>query len=409
MSDKGLLRLAWVLTLYTTVVSLFSAVWMFMVADYSHLSWLEPQVRIIVNLGAPILGLVIVRQQPRQRVGWLFLILGVLVSFRGVGHAIYFGNGAQAVGYSALELFLMWFVELTNFVVLVVQALLLLWFPDGQLPSRRWRFLYVTFAIAFVLLSVAVFAADPNWNGTDPNKALAIENPYGFIQMEGVTFAFPGFMTLLLSTAFAAVSMIGRYRSETQVVRYQIRWFLLGGFLFILMNFGPSSFIGDGEELTNLSRLLYIIAFSNSLLLFLAVGVAILRYRLYDIDIIIRRTVQYSLVSAVLAIVYFGSITVIQALVTAVTNSESPLAVVLSTLLIAALFNPLRRRVQTFIDRRFFRQKYDAGQMLSRFAETARDEVDLEKLTQSIQNSIEQTLQPELVSVWLSNLAAKKR
>jgi hypothetical protein len=103
MNDKWLHRLAWGLALYTVTASIVTAVWLFWAADYTRLSWLEPQVRTIVNLGAPILGLVIVRQQPRQRVGWLFLILGVLVSFRGLGYAIYFGNGAQAVGYSPLR------------------------------------------------------------------------------------------------------------------------------------------------------------------------------------------------------------------------------------------------------------------------------------------------------------------
>jgi hypothetical protein len=280
MSDKGFVRLAWVLTIYTIVVSLFSAVWMFMVADYSRLSWLEPQVRIIVNLGAPILGLVIVRQQPRQRVGWLWLILGVLVSFRGLGYAIYFGNGSQPTGYSSLEQFLMWSTELTGIVTLVGQALLLLWFPDGQLVSRRWRFLYVALGIAFVLLFIPMFGAGPNWNGEDATRGIAIVNPYGFIVPDVLVLSFAGYMIIILSTVLAAVSMVWRYRSATQLVRYQLKWFVVGGFLFVMMNFGAASFISEGEILTNRSRLLYSIAFSGIMFLYLAVGLAILRYRL---------------------------------------------------------------------------------------------------------------------------------
>jgi hypothetical protein len=400
MSNKWLHRLAWGLALYTVTASIVAAVWLFWAADYTRLSWLEPQVRTIVNLGAPILGLVIVRQQPRQRVGWLFLILGVLVSFRGLGYAIYFGNGAQAVGYSPLELFLLWFTELTNVAALVGQALLLLWFPDGQLPSRCWRFLYVTLAIASALLFAGLFGADPNWNGTNENRGIAIENPYGFIQMDPLAFAFPGFMTLLLNTILAAVSMIWRYRSAAQVVRYQIRWFLVGGFLFVLLNFGPLFFIDDSMLLTNRSRLFYTIAFSGSIFLYLAVGLAILRYRLYDIDVIIRKTLVYAVLSALLALLYFGSVVLLQNIVGRTADEQSPLVIVVSTLLIAALFAPLRQRVQAFIDRRFFRKKFDAQQVLAQFAQTARDEVDMEALTAELQHVIQETLQPEQITIW---------
>jgi hypothetical protein len=400
MNETWLRRLAWGLALYAVIVSVVSAVWLFSTADYTRLSWLEVQVRTIVNLGAPILGLIIVRQQPRQRVGWLFLILGVLVSFRGLGYAIYFGNGAQAVGYSPLELFLLWFTELTNLAALVGQALLLLWFPDGQLPSRRWRFLYVTVAIASALLFVGLFGADPNWNGDNPNRGIAIENPYGFIQMDAITVGFPGFMTLLLSTILAAVSMIWRYRSATQVVRYQIRWFVMGGFLFILLNFGPLFFIDDSMLLTNRSRLFYTIAFSGSIFLYLAVGLAILRYRLYDIDLIIRKTLQYTVLSGMLALVYFGMVIILQTVFGAAL-ADSPLLIVLSTLLIAALFAPLRQRVQAFIDRRFYRQKYDAQQVLAQFAVVARDETDMDKLTAELVRVVQETMQPERISLWI--------
>jgi hypothetical protein len=105
--------------------------------------------------------------------------------------------------------------------------------------------------------------------------------------------------------------MVWRYRSATKLVRYQIRWFVVGGFLFVLLNFGPLGFLGDGEILTSRSRLLYGIAFSGSIFLYLAVGLAILRYRLYDIDVIIRKTVVYALLSGLLALVYFGSVVLV--------------------------------------------------------------------------------------------------
>lgn len=133
----------------------------------------------------------------------------------------------------------------------------------------------------------------------------------------------------------------------------------------------------------------------------IGIGISILRHRLFDIDVIIRRTVQYSLVTAMLAAVYFGSITLIQGSITAVTGTQSPLAIVLSTLLVAALFNPLRRRVQTAVDRRFYRQKYDTQQVLAQFAQTARDEVEIDVLQAELVQVVQETMQPEQISVWV--------
>ena len=138
----------------------------------------------------------------------------------------------------------------------------------------------------------------------------------------------------------------------------------------------------------------------TALALPLALAVGILRYRLFDIDVIIRKTTSYALLTALLALVYFGSVVVLQRLLTPLTGNSAP-AVALSTLLIAALFLPLRRRVQDLIDRRFFRRKYDAEKVLARFAATARDETDLDALTAELARVIQETMQPEHVSVWL--------
>jgi hypothetical protein len=132
----------------------------------------------------------------------------------------------------------------------------------------------------------------------------------------------------------------------------------------------------------------------------LGLTMAVLRYRLFDIEVIIRRTTAYAILTALLALVYFGSVVVLQRLLTPITGNSAP-AVVLSTLLIAALFLPLRRRVQELIDRRFFRRKYDAEKVLARFAATARDETDLDALTAELARVIQETMQPEHVSVWL--------
>ncbi|MBX3060242.1 MAG: hypothetical protein KF770_27610, partial [Anaerolineae bacterium] len=133
----------------------------------------------------------------------------------------------------------------------------------------------------------------------------------------------------------------------------------------------------------------------------IAIAVAILRYRLFDIDVLIRKTLQYSLVTAVLGLTYFGSIITLQTVMGRVIGEQSPLVIVFSTLLIAAMFNPLRRRVQAVVDRRFFRKKYDAQQVLAQFAQTAREEVEMEALTAELTRVIQETLQPETTAVWL--------
>jgi hypothetical protein len=141
----------------------------------------------------------------------------------------------------------------------------------------------------------------------------------------------------------------------------------------------------------------------------IGIGVAILRYRLWDIDIIIRRTLQYALLTGLLAFVYLGCVLILQQLFEAVTGQASPLAIVASTLAIAALFSPLRHRVQAFIDRRLYRKKYDAAQTLAAFAAAARDETDLEALTTQLLRVVTETMQAEQVRLWLSEPTRRPR
>ncbi|MEM9776952.1 MAG: hypothetical protein AAF902_20410, partial [Chloroflexota bacterium] len=152
----------------------------------------------------------------------------------------------------------------------------------------------------------------------------------------------------------------------------------------------------------------YVLIFITFDLFPISLGIAILGHRLWDIDLIIRRTLQYSLVSGILAAVYFTTVALIQNAITAVGGQPSAVVIVLSTLLIATLFNPLRTRIQTLIDRRFYRSSYDTQATLARFAETARDEVELERLTAGLLQVVQETMQPEHVTVWLKNSSSSR-
>jgi hypothetical protein len=138
-------------------------------------------------------------------------------------------------------------------------------------------------------------------------------------------------------------------------------------------------------------------------------SIAVLRYRLFDIDVIIRKTLQYTVLTGLLALVYFGSVVLLQSLFESLTGQGSPIVIVISTLAIAALFNPLRQWVQRFIDRRFFRRKYDSEQILANFSKLTRDEVDMQVLTVAMLNVVEETIQPEKVSLWLKPAAHRSK
>ena len=183
-------------------------------------------------------------------------------------------------------------------------------------------------------------------------------------------------------------------RVSTRAEKQQTKWFLFGFVMFLLLS-TLSDALGDLNPLADEVNIL-IFAF-----LPLSIGIAILRYRLWDIDILIRRTVTYATVIALLLVVYFGSVILLQQLFAAVTGQRTEVITVLSTLAIAALFVPLRNRIQYAIDKRFNRRKYNAQQVLQKFAETVRDETDLDKLTAELMNVVNETMQPKSVSLWL--------
>jgi hypothetical protein len=283
---------------------------------------------------------------------------------------------------------------------------ILLW-PFFIVPTLAYLFLVFPVPKPFLrrhpkLAVAAVYGLSPAIMAT--GILTRFDQPLAFWR---TPFELGGSLVVPLALAVVAISVVHTFLTERNpVARAQTRWLALGvllthgvgGVLFFLPNLGVI-------ELTPLIAALYGIV---SLALPTSLAIAILRYRLFDIDVIIRRTLQYGLLTGLLALIYFGTVILLQRFLRSLTGQvDSPLVVVISTLGIAALFNPLRLRIQEFIDRRFYRAKYDAEQALAQFAAAAREEVDMERLANTLLGVVEETMQPEQLNLWLKPIEEK--
>jgi hypothetical protein len=280
--------------------------------------------------------------------------------------------------------------------------LIALLFPTGKPLTPRWRWV-VALAIGtagFFLVAASLAARLGPFD--ESGYPWTIPNPIGFISEDTFdnVFGLPFGIALGTLTTLSVISVFLRYRRAGTIERQQLKWllFAIGLFAAAYIPAGLTSgeLEGVGGGILDVLFLFGVLAFP------IAIGIAILRYRLFDIDVIIRRTLTYALVTALLLIVFFGTVILLQQLFATFTASGgNELITVLSTLAIAALFVPVRNRIQDMIDRRFNRKKYDAQQVLSRFGETVRDETDLEKLTNELVNVVHETMQPKSVTLWL--------
>jgi hypothetical protein len=340
-------------------------------------------------------GAVLASRVPRNPVGWVLCWMGFASavqflgrSYENYGVLAHPGSVPGAV-YGAWVDSWIWLPGIIGML-----PLLLLFFPDGRLQSRRWRTLVWVVAITLPLATVSAAFAP----GALENAALA--NPVGLRGAAGgVAKALNiAIFMLQLSILPAVVAFVLRFRATRGVQREQMKW-LAAAAVFCASTFvaffasqktPDVSFVKLMEDLT-------VIAIAT---VPVAVGVAVLRYRLYDIDRIISRTVSYAVLTGVLIGAYVGLVISFDQ-VTRPIAGRSDLAVAASTLIVAALFVPLRRRVQQTVDRRFNRQRYDAAELIDSFSARLRDEVDIDTLTIELKAIIARTMQPELLSVWL--------
>jgi hypothetical protein len=402
MKAPSLAWLAWGLCLTSlTIITLGLALEAFNRLTAQQAIYLYPN-GVVLAFCFPVVGLVIALRQPHNAIGWLFGIIGLCLALACAGaYAMY----TLRVNPGALPggVWVSWLVTWTFIPGYLLLPFLLLLFPNGRLLSPRWRWIgWLT------LLGMLLYTLASAWS-TWPRRGAALLPYFERGATDEITggWALPilvNVATALSVSSFAAsiLAMILRFHRARGVERQQLKWFtsvivlvaVLEALLIVLTS--RNSVANSGLAFALI--LLQAVALVG---LALAVALAILRYRLYDIDVVIRRTLVYSVLTAILAVAYFGSILLFQNFFLWLTGANSPLAIVASTLTIAGLFVPLRRRVQDLIDRRFYRRKYDAEQVLAEFSETVRSETNLEQLTAQLLAVVNETLQPVQASLWL--------
>ena len=402
MSSRTAIWLAWSLwglSLTLTVVALLLLA-LNLSHPHTHIvdNWLDSTLNAVFF---STVGAIVASRRPENPVGWLLGLYGLAQSIDhfSAQYAIY-ALLAQPDSLPAGEA-MAWVTSWLVPIIIGFSVFLILLFPTGRLPSRRWR--WVTWlTVAFILVGAISDAFSPGpVDGLGP-----IRNPLGIAGFSNVYTAILFNMLPLVLLVAAASSVFVRLRRAIGVERQQIKWFAYAAAATII-GLVLAEVIPDVIAVPLwFERIGYAILLVLIPAIPISIGIAILKYRLYDIDVIVNRALVYFPLTAALVGVYFGGIVVLQRVFVALTGEQSTLAVVASTLAIAALFNPLRRRIQGFVDRRFYRRKYDARKTLEAFSAKLRDETDIETLNNELVGVVRETMQPGHVSLWLRPEAA---
>ena len=346
-----------------------------------------------------IVGGVLAIRRPRHLVGWLLLAGAWTFALSSVPVS---ATTAQLVAGAVPPLLMAVAVvqASTGGFLITVLLVITLVFPSGRLPTGPWgRLARLALAIVLLLAILGVFAPTISVSVPGISSGVNVPNPLALVPgwpLWPVVLAGPP-LTLVL-TAAGVMSMVVRLRRAQGVERAQLRW-LVWSMAFIVIGF-IIGLVGDSVFTNGLNGVVWLPAIIAFSLPPLAIGIAVLRYRLYEIDRLISRTLAYGLVTVVLLAVFSGAILLLQALLSPLTSGNT-LAVAGSTLLVAALFQPLRQRVQGLVERRFNRSRYDAQEAVAAFTERLRDEVDLDTLQGSLLSIVEATLEPTTASLWL--------
>ena len=381
--EGGIAKVVGVVLLAVTIVLVVVATaLLFGVGDFSRVVWGLPGASGLWALGFSGAGYPITRRHPANPVGWFLLVAGVASGVAALGTGIPYAGDLNG---PILLLMNFWVVSVA------AQCTAVVLFPSGSPPSRWW---WAFLAVVWGSGCLEYFKAFP----TSPGFTFLPERLDVLAGPTNIVFQF------CLGVQFLA--LLTRWRRSGPVERLQLKWVVYG------VTLAASTALLVEVVFANLVPVLYL---PGTFVLSLAVvlipagmGMAMLRYRLYDIDVVINLTLVYATLSATLALVYFGGIVLSQRIFAGFTGHEKlpQLAIVASTLVIAALFNPLRRNIQSFIDRRFYRSKYDARTTLEAFSAKLRDETDLDVLGEDLVSVVRNTMQPEHVSLWLKQTSA---
>ncbi|GAC1350860.1 MAG: hypothetical protein NVSMB27_37450 [Ktedonobacteraceae bacterium] len=326
-------------------------------------------------------GSLIALQRLKNTIGWIFCLVGIgtgITDFSGAYTSFGTAHGHILLPGSGIFNWLGDTIWPLNWGLMLVFLPLL--FPNGHLLTRRWRFVSWLAAIMIVLSIL-----------TSQLAYLGPTSPASSWSDQGSLI---NLLELPLTIA-ALISLVLRFRRAKERERQQIKWLAYGTTIMVTLIVGGVLLLPDPNGLFQLIFPVAIICLP------LSIGISILRHRLYDIDVLINRTLVYATLTALLALIYFGLIFASQDLLGEIIKSNNDVAIVISTLSIAALFRPLRARIQRIIDRRFYRQKYDATRTLAAFSAALRDEVDLHQLREHLLTVVEETVQPTHVSLWV--------
>ena len=346
-----------------------------------------------------VVGVLIVSRQPANTIGWLLLIGSSFMylaefAYQWARYSLIINPGALPFG-----LVVAWFsLWLWTPVIFCFFILLPLLFPTGRPLTPRWRMVALIGWFEFIL-TIFMFGLHPGpMEGLEPiPNPLGLNLPVSFFD----TLDLISTISLLVLVGLAFFSFVIRYRVSSGEERLQMKWFLFA-FATLFANAARGILSEDLGLFPALPEAIDNSLFSlNIALIVIAIGIAILKYRLYEIDVIIRKTLVYGSLTFTLASVYFGSIALMQSIIRPFSVRDSSIGVVISTLVMAALFSPLRRRIQIAIDRRFYRSKYNAEKILSNFSAGLRDQVDLEQTTGQLVRTIQETMMPTHMSVWI--------
>jgi hypothetical protein len=365
----------------------------------------EDDLFFMAVIGYAFVGALVASRQPDNAVGWILLATGILLSLGALVDANLLSADAPARGLSA------WLSEWAWFVWLALAGIFLpLLFPDGRLVSRRWRPV-LWLGVVSLFLSVVGSAFEPG--RLDVDSPVPVDNPLGIGGAVGDALPVVARVGDVLAAAafvLAAASLVVRFRRSRGIERQQLKWFSWVGLLAagglavamaqVLFGTQPGE-EGGGTTLDVVGAVGWFTALAAFVIgIPVATGLAILRHRLYDVDVVINRTLVYGALTATLLLSYLGLVLLLQLALGPLTE-DNGLAIAGSTLAVAALFRPARSRIQELVDRRFYRRKYDAAQTIERFGARLRDEVELDAMSAELREVVADTMQPAHVSLWL--------